>query len=208
MKSRLACFVFALVLISNFAPAIVRAEAETETTKLFPIFNGQDLSGWTAKDMNRFWRVDQGVLVGANDDKLSGSYLWTEKEYSDFVLEFDVRWTGEIDSGIEFRKPSIQLQLGVSRSLKRDMSGSFYVGKPGYPVAGQAREAAKLMHAEGQWNAFRLVAKGPTFTVWINGQKAAEYTDGNFTGASPLGLQIHAGLKMKVEYRNLRAAAL
>lgn len=209
MKSRFFCFVFALVLISNFAPAIVRAEVErTETTKLFPIFNGQDMAGWTAKDINRFWRVEHGVLVGESDGKLTENYLWTEKDYGDFVLEFEVRWTGEIDSGIEFRKPSIQLQLGVSRSLKRDMSGSFYVGKVGYPIAGQAKEAASLIHPEGEWNSFRLLAKGSTFTVWINGKKAAEYTDNKFSGASPLGLQIHGGLKMKVEYRNLRAAVL
>jgi histidinol phosphatase-like enzyme len=74
-------------------------------------------------------------------------------------LEFEVRWMRETDTDIDFRKPRIQLQLGVSRSLKRDMSGSFYVGKPGYPEAGQAKDAVKLMHPEGQWNAFRLEAK-------------------------------------------------
>jgi hypothetical protein len=148
------------------------------------------------------------VLVGENDEKLSGNYLWTEKSYRDFVLEFDVRWTGEVDTGIEFREPKIQMQLGVSRSLKRDMSGSFYVGKPGYPEAGQAKEAAKLMTAPGEWNTFRLKASGATYTVWINGQKASEYTNEGFPGAAPIGLQIHGGLKMKVEYRNLRLAEL
>ena len=187
------------------AIALVSAAWAAEP-KLEPIFNGKDLTGWQSTDMQSFWRVENGVLVGESIGTLKENYLRTEKSYGDFVLEFDVRWTGEIDSGIDFRKPNIQLQLGVSRSLKRDMTGSFYVGKPGYPEVGQAKTAAQLMHPEGQWNTFRLEAKGTTFTVWINGQKAGQYTDEKFAGAAPIGLQIHGGLKMKVEYRNLRLA--
>jgi hypothetical protein len=172
--------------------------------ELTPLFNGRDLTGWESPDKEKFWRVEDGVLVGESVAGLKESYLWTEKSYGDFVLEFDVRWTGEIDSGVEMRKPNIQLQLGVSRSLKRDMTGSFYVGKPGYPEAGQAKTAAQLMHPEGQWNHFRLEARGTTFTVWINGQPASHYTDEKFSGPAPLGLQIHGGLKMKVEYRDIR----
>jgi Domain of Unknown Function (DUF1080) len=174
--------------------------------KLEPIFNGRDLTGWQSPDREKFWRVADGVLIGESIAGLKENYLWSEKAYGDFILEFEVRWTGEIDSGVEFRKPSVQLQLGVSRSLKRDMSGSFYVGKPGYPEAGQAKTAAQLMHPDGEWNTFRLEARGDTFTVWINGQPAAHYTNGDFSGPAPLGLQIHGGLKMKVEYRNIRLA--
>ena len=136
VKLRSFDFFLLLSLAALFSNAVSRAESAAGTT-LAPIFNGQDLTGWTTKDMTRFWRVEQGVLIGESDDKLTENYLWTEKEYGDFALEFEVRWTGEIDSGVEIRKPSMQLQLGVSRSLKRDMSGSFYVGKPGYPEAGQ-----------------------------------------------------------------------
>jgi hypothetical protein len=200
-SARLAIFM-ALMLVGFVAPA--KAESDLP---LSPIFNGRDLSGWQNAESNPFWRADDGVLVGESDGKLSENYLLTEKPYGDFVLEFEVRWTGEVDTGIDFRKPRIQLQLGVSRSLKRDMSGSFYVGKPGYPEAGRVNDAAKLMHPEGQWNRFRLEATGPKFTVWINGQRAVEYLNENFPGAAPIGLQIHGGLKMKVEYRNLRASA-
>lgn len=171
-----------------------------------PIFNGRDLTGWASPGMERFWRVEDGVLVGENDAGLAGHYLWTEKSYGDFVLEFDVRWTGEVDTGVEFRVPHIQLQLGISRSLKRDMSGSLYTGR--YPEAGQAKEAAKLLKPFPEWNHFRLEARGPVFTVAINGQPAVNYTDEKFIGPGPLGLQLHQGVKMKVEYRNLRAAAL
>lgn len=192
-----------LTLLALLAAAVSLSAAEPV---LVPIFNGKDLTGWQSPDMPRFWRVEDGVLVGESVPDLKENYLWTEQSYGDFILEFDVRWTGEIDSGVEIRKPKMQLQLGVSRSLKRDMTGSFYVGN--YPEAGQAKHAAELLHPEGQWNTFRLEARGSTFTVSINGQPATHFTNEKSAGAAPLGLQIHGGLKMKVEYRNLRAAAL
>lgn len=192
--------VLLFVCLCSAAPA-----AEPE---LRPIFNGRDLTGWQSSGTGEFWRVEDGILVGENDAALNGAMLRSEESYGDFVLEFDVRWTGEIDSGIEFRQPVIQLQLGVSRSLKRDMSGSFYVGKPGYPEPGRANNAAALMKPDGEWNTFRLRAQGPVFTVWINGTQAVEFTDDGFPGPAPIGLQIHGGLKMKVEYRNIRLAEM
>jgi len=178
-----------------------------------PLFNGKDLAHFKAEDSKAFWRVENGVLIGENDAAKKGNYLWTQKEYGDFVIEFDVRWkaTSErgVDTGVEMRKPHLQLQLGISGSLKVDMSGSFYTGgKPAYPEAGQAKEAKRLMKPEGQWNTFRIQAKGSTFTCWINGTKASEYTDAKFAGAAPLGLQIHPGVVMKCEYRNVKIAEL
>jgi hypothetical protein len=201
---------FALAASLFLAAALPGFAAEP---KFVPLFNGKDLTNFKAHDSQAFWRVEKGVLVGENDAALKGNYLWTEKEYRDFVIEFDVRWktTTErgVDTGLEMRKPKIQLQLGVSGSLRVDMSGSWYTGgKPAYPEIGQAKDAKKLMKPEGEWNTFRIQAKGDTFTCWINGQKASEYTDPKFTGAAPLGLQIHPGAAMKCEYRNVKIAEL
>lgn len=181
--------------------------------KFTPLFNGKDLTHFKAEESKAFWRVENGILIGENDAAQKGNMLWTQKEYRDFILEFDVRWTSTstrgVDTGVEMRKPRIQLQLGVSGSLKVDMTGSFYTGgKPAYPEAGQAKDAKKLMKPEGQWNRIRIQAKGDTFTCWINGTKASEYTDPKFSGAAPLGLQIHGKVEMKCEYRNMRIAEL
>ena len=181
--------------------------------KLEPLFNGKDLTNFKAEVSKEFWHVENGVLIGENNAAKKGDYLWTEKEYQDFVIEFDVRWKGipprGVDTGIEMRNPKIQLQLGISGSLRVDMSGSWYTGgKDKYPEAGQAKEAKTLMKPEGEWNTFRIQAKGDTFTCWINGRKASEYTDAKFSGAAPLGLQIHPGAEMKCEYRNMRIAPL
>ena len=51
-------------------------------------------------------------------------------------------------------------------------------------------------------------AKGDTFTVWFNGQQVSQYTSEKYPEPSSIGLQIHAGLVMKVEFRDLRAKPL
>ena len=87
-------------------------------------------------------------------------------------------------------------------------AGSVRPGRKGYPKSGQASEAKTLLNREGEWSSLRLQARGNTFSCWINGKKASEYTDATFSGAAPLGLQIHGDVVMKVEYRNLRIADL
>jgi hypothetical protein len=169
-----------------------------------PIFNGHDLTGWKTP-AGAFWRVEKGVLVGENDAAKKGSMLYTETSYRDVVVETDVRFEGEIDSGIMLRRPELQVQIGVSRSLKRDMTCSFYTGN--YPEEARASRAADLLR-EGDWNHIRIEARGDTFTVWLNGEQVSRYTDPKYTAPGPIGLQIHAGLPMKVEFRNIRAAAL
>lgn len=191
--------------------AAIAADESKEKDGWTSLFNGKDLTGWKTPDPNPFWKAADGVLTGENDAAKKGSMLYTEGSYKDFEFEADARWKGEIDSGFMIRqkvksKPgdNLQLQIGVSRSLKKDMTGSFYVG--GYPEAGQAKEAAKLLK-EGDWNSFRLVVQGDTVTVWINGKQASQYTDARFADAGPIGLQIHPGLDMKVEFRNIRVKA-
>ncbi len=192
---------------------VFNGQLMADNPRLVPLFNGRDLTHFKAADSAAFWRTEKGILIGENDEAKRGNYLWTEKSYQDFVLEFDVRWRATtdrgVDTGIEMRKPHLQLQLGVSGSLRTDMTGSFYTGgQAKYPEAGQAKSAKALMKPEGKWNRFRIQAKGDTFTCWINGQKASEYTDAKFSGAAPIGFQIHPNVVMKVEFRNVKIAEL
>ena len=168
------------------------------------IFNGKDLSGWKVVGES-YWKVVEGSIVGESDAGQKASMLYTEKAYGDVIVEGEVRFTGEIDSGIMVRKPELQVQIGVSRSLKRDMTCSFYTGK--YPEEARAPKATQLLKP-GEWNRIRIEAKGDTFTVWLNGERVSQYTSDKYREAAPIGLQIHAGLVMKVEFRDLRAKPL
>jgi 3-keto-disaccharide hydrolase len=192
---------FACLGLSVLWPILARS-AEPEA--LSPIFNGKDLAGWQVPDPNPFWRVVDGVLIGENDAARKGHVLYTKKPYKDFIIEMEARWSGEIDSGIMLREPELQLQIGISRSLKKDMTCSFYTNaKEKYPEAGQAKDLEKFLKP-GDWNQIRLQAKGDTFTAWLNGQKVVEYKDSRFPNPYAIGLQIHPGLVMKIEFRNIR----
>lgn len=180
-------------------------------SNLASIFNGKDLEGWQAPDPNPFWRVENGVLIGENNPALKGHVLRTSQSYSDFTLELEARWSGEIDSGVMLREPELQVQFGISRSLKRDMTGAFYLArspiqpKAGYPEAGHTKGIEKIFKPD-DWNRFRIEARGNTVTVWLNGKQISQLTDPRYDRAAPIGLQVHPGLKMKVEFRDIRVA--
>lgn len=199
-------------LLAGFPGSAVCA-ADATALKLTPIFNGTNLAGWRAPQPNPFWTVRDGVLIGANDESLRGNVIYTESRYTNFVLELEARWSGDIDSGVMLRAPELQVQFGISRSLKVDMTGAFYLTKSptntkvGYPEAGHTKGLAVVFKPE-DWNHFRIEARGDTFTVWCNGQRISQYTDPRYPGGAPLGLQVHPGLKMKIEFRHLYAAEL
>jgi hypothetical protein len=200
-----AAFLFSFLGATLLATSALNA---AESNDLAPIFNGKDLSGWQEPDPNPFWRVVDGVLIGENDAAKKGHVLYTKKAYKDFIIETEARWTGEIDSGIMLRQPELQMQIGISRSLKTDMTCSFYTnGKEKYPEPGRAKNLEKFLKP-GDWNKIRLQAKGDTFIVWLNGEKITEYQDSRFPNQYAIGLQIHPGLTMKIEFRNIRLREL
>src|SRR5688572_28254732 len=166
-------------LLALALTAFARAEAASPDRSWITLFNGKDLSGWTVPAPNIHWRVERGVLIGESDEKLTGSMLWTERKFGDFVFETDVRWEGDPDSGVFMRTPALQVQIGTSISQKRDLTGSFYIPKAGYPEALQAKDAAKYLK-RGDWNTLRIEAKGNTFKVSINGHPVSQFTDAKY----------------------------
>jgi hypothetical protein len=172
------------------------------------IFNGKDLSGWKAPAENKWWTVKDGILIGENDEKKAGNIIETEKQYSDVVIESEVKWSGEIDSGIFLRKSkSWQCQIGVSRSLKKDMTCSIYVPKGGYVVKADPEKIDKLIKKD-DWNKFRIEAKGDHFKIWLNGESVIDTDLAGYNEPGPVGLQIHPGLPMKVEFKSIKVKAL
>lgn len=165
-----------------------------------PIFDGKSLAGWKTSGAD-VWTVADGILTGTSNDKKQGSILWTEKEHSDFVFSCGFRFTGKIDSGVFLRHENDQIQIGISGSLKRDMTGSPYIAsEKGYPV--EAKGIAELLK-EGEWNTMKITAKGSVYTVELNGKEVMTYTSETAKEKGPIGLQMHPGVAMKIEFREI-----
>ena len=176
--------------------------------KLKPIFNGKDLTGWKApkgNDAAGWYKAVEGVLKVQSDPKKKGSILWTRKKYRNFVMEFDFRFgEGVVDSGVHVRNQD-QIQIGISGSLKRDMTCSPYIPGKGYPV--EAKNIKQLLKAK-DWNTMRIQANGKEYTVWLQGEKVMTYKSASAIEEGPLGIQLHGSRDMSIDYRNLKLAEL
>jgi hypothetical protein len=191
-------FLAALTAVLFLVPA--RADE-----KLEPLFNGKDLAGWKVPENNIWYLVKDGILQIRSSPDQKGSVLWTEKEYENFVMELDFKFVaGTVDSGVHVRCED-QIQIGISGSLKRDMTASPYIPGKGYPVEAEGvKELLKL----DDWNHMRIEVRGMEYAVSLNGKKVMTYTSDTGKPKGPLGLQLHGGKDMSIDYRNLKIAEL
>ena len=173
---------------------------------LHPIFNGEDLTGWAVPNNNVWWTVQDGILEVRSDPDQLGSILWTEQEYRNFIFEADFKMVdGTVDSGIFMRNDHDQIQIGISGSLKRDMTCSPYIPGKGYPV--EAEGVSNLLRQD-DWNTIKIKAVGSTYTTWLNGQQVMTYTSESAVEEGPLGIQLHPKRDMHIQYRNIKASAI
>ena len=187
---------------------LTSATALVAGPKLKPIFNGKNLSGWEVPDGNDeagWYKAVEGVLKIQSGPKKKGSILWSKKKYRNFVMEFEFRMgEGRVDSGVHVRTKD-QIQIGISGSLNRDMTCSPYIPGKGYPV--EAKNIKKLLRPK-DWNTMRIQAIGKEYTVWLQGEKVMTYKSDSGTDEGPIGIQLHGGRVMGIDYRKLKLAEL
>jgi hypothetical protein len=165
-------------------PAAPRAQAQDQgfTT----LFNGKDLTGWiygrraggAENRSGKGYQVENGVLFTTKED---GGNLYTEKEYSDFVLRFDVKLTENANNGIGIRAPleGDAAYVGIEIQVLDD-GGSEYKSLQPAQYHGSIYQMfpAERGHQKpvGQWNSEEITVKGREITVKLNG---ATITRGN-----------------------------
>lgn len=188
-----------------FRLIVVAAAFATSATPVFAegLFKGTDLTGWTVNGAD-YWTFTGNVLTGKSDATKKASILWSDAKFKDFILECDFRFSGDIDSGVFLRGTNDQIQLGTSRSLKRDMTCSPYIGTVGKYTA-EATGVKELLK-EGEWNHLRIAAKGSHYLVELNGKQVLDYTSETASKEGPIGFQVHPGVEMKIEFRNVDLA--
>jgi len=203
--TRLAIPLTVILVMLAVLPATSQ-EVSKEANAMTPIFNGKNLEGWKVPDGNLWWNVEGQVLKVRSGPELKGSLLWTEKVYTDFILAFQFKLgEGTVDSGILLRNDKEQIQIGISGSLKRDMTGSPYIAGKGYPV--EAEGVKKLLKLE-DWNQMTIKAQGKQYTVWLNGKEVVSYESATAIAKGPIGIQLHMNRQMAIDYRDIRLAEL
>src|SRR3954462_732979 len=153
-------------------------KADETWVALFP--EKGEPKGWSARawdDVSKpgpegaSWKVDeQGVLHGSEP---RGTWLVSDKEYGDFVLEFDWKLGERGNSGCGIRFPGkgdpafdgLEIQMADERYNEgRDgpdkLTASLY----------KAIAPTKQVYKPTQWNHYVITARGPRIKVELNGQ--------------------------------------
>jgi len=169
----------AMLLPLFVAAAIPAAENDSGFVPLFP----QDgvPKGWLVRNWdnvknsptnNLVWKVEKGILHGSEP---RGTWLLSEKEYGDFILEFEWKLGERGNSGTALRAPlygdpafdGMELQMVDPRYYPPEMSvtpaeltGSLYKA-----VAPRAQ-----VYKPTEWNSYQITCHGPSVKVVLNGQ--------------------------------------
>lgn len=202
------------------------------------LFNGETLEGWSVHSGYANFRVEDGAIVGTAVKGSPNTFLCTNKEYADFILEFEVKCDPRLNSGVQVRshiakdpmffvfrradgRPR-QLVIPPDRvygyqveiaSAETGTSGGIYdEARRGYFLADVSENpAAGKAFKDNQWNKYRIECKGSSIKTWINDVPCADLRD-SLDAKGIIGLQVH-GLgrdffPYQVRWRNLRIREL
>lgn len=192
-----------------------------------PLFDGGGLSAWQPAT---HWAVEDGLIVlkdRTDRQEHNDNYLWTQRQYGDFVLEVEFKVSQGTNSGIFLRTSNTKdpVQTGIEvqvasappgRPLGKGSIGGLYDLVA--PVANPLKP--------GDWNRYTITCNGSKITVMLNGQltseadldrwtEAGKNADGtpnkfnralkDFARTGYVGLQDHG---TPVSYRNIRIKIL
>jgi len=155
------------------------SDVRSEESGFVPMFNGKDIAGWEY-GTDRHGMAGKGYAV--NGDVVSctkedGGVLYTDKDYSDFVLRFAFKLTPHANNGIGIRVPydegnpsymGMELQVlddsdpAYAHLHATQYHGSVYDGVPA--IRGHEKPL-------GEWNEEQITAEGSKITVTLNGFK-------------------------------------
>lgn len=174
------------------------------------LFDGKSLEGWECDPIEQAgdWKAVDGELLGENPGE-QASIIWTKEEFRDFEIELEyISLSDDYDTGLFIRGLTHQVQIGISRSLQKDMTACIYAPKDeqgSYP--GQTDKVTSF-HKVGEWNHLKVIARGKQIQTFLNGEPMVDYTGKVLVDEGPIGLQLHGGVHMSVKFRNIKVQEL
>jgi hypothetical protein len=169
------------------------------------LFNGKDLTGWSATEGVE-WKVADGTIVTPP----KRSHLFTDQEFTNFHFKAEVMTTPGSNSGIFFHSqpfegwPTVGHETQINNTHKDPVkTGSIYFIVKLYEAAAK----------DNEWWTHEVIVKGQNIVIKVNGKVIVDYTEPEgITSTHRLGkgkfaLQAHDPESV-VMYRNIRVKPL
>lgn len=199
--------------LAELAPAGPTLKMLEEIKDWEPLFDGSTLKGWKGEG----YAVENGAIYCTP----KGSFLQTEKEYGDFVLDFEFQLTAGANNGIGLRYPGsgdaayagMEIQVLDDRHEKYKGLQTWQYHGSVYGVQPSTQAEKSLLKPIGEWNRQQILCIGDHVKVILNGETI---TDVYLTGKKPIHDAKHPGLERtagtiafcghgdRVGYRNLK----
>lgn len=174
------------------------------------IFNGKDLTGWTAHGTEK-WYVEEGNLICESGPDKKYGYLSTDKEYKNFILTLEFKQEANGNSGVFFRSSISGVKISgwqVEVAPLNNHTGGIYESYGRGWLIQPKKEDEQWLKPE-KWNKMKIVVKGDEVTTFLNGHQMVYMNDAKIgQGNGFIALQIHDGGGIKVRWRNIKIKEL
>jgi hypothetical protein len=169
--------------------------------KWISLFDGKNLDGWKQLTGKAIYKAEDGMIVGttAGTQHDQNSFLCTEKNYGDFILELDLK-ISNLNSGVQIRSernPAYEkgrvygYQAEIDETDRAWSGGIYDEARRGWINNLLQNEAARKAFKRTDWNHYRIEAIGDSIKTWVNGVQAADLVDA-MTQTGFIGLQVHS----------------
>lgn len=206
---KISSFLFSLILCNS-----VLAQSGQAWESLF---NGKNLDGWKQLNGKASYEVKDGMIIGTTVSGEPNSFLATQKDYGDFVLELELKVDTTMNSGIQFRsesKPEYNngrvhgYQMEVDPSSRAWSGGIYDEARRGWLYTMEYNPKGKTAFQKNGWNNYRIECIGNRIRTWVNNIPTAEVID-DLTPKGFIALQVHSIGKdeqpgKKIKWRNIR----
>ena len=191
-----------------FSIAIILATTPvTRAAEFKPIFDGKTLKGWTPAPGGK-WEVKDGAIVGTSPKgERRHGILLTDKQYSNFVVKAKFR-VHSGDSGFYFRAERVKSAVSVHGfqvevDTSQETGGLYETGGRAWVHRPTAEVIKKRKYKKGEWTDLELSAIDRNIVVKINGVVSTELKNDKSRTRGHIGLQLHGGQVMHVEYKDI-----